>query len=70
MLAHLLQSPPGGLLHVDSGPQHVVEGGQEVMADVQGELLDGLHLSDGTAGRFKRDGLAVQSHVHQPGTQF
>lgn len=60
MLAHLLQSPPGGLLHVDSGPQHVAEGGQEVMADVQGELLDGLHLSDGTVGRFRGDGLTVQ----------
>lgn len=46
VLAHLLQSSPRGLLHVDSGPQHVVERGQEVMTDVQGKLLNGLHLSD------------------------
>lgn len=46
VFAHLLQFSPRGLLHVDSGPQHVVERSQEVMTDVQGKLLNGLHLSD------------------------
>lgn len=54
-LAHLLQSPPRGLLHVDSGPQHVLERGQEVVTDVQGKLLNGLHLSDRTL-IFQRSG--------------
>lgn len=47
MFAHLLQSSPRGLFHVNSGPYHVVERGQEVMTDVKGKLLNGLHLSDG-----------------------
>lgn len=45
LVAHLLQSFPWRLLNVNSGPQHVVEGGQEVVTYVQGKLLNGLHLS-------------------------
>lgn len=53
MFAYLFQSFPRGLFHVNSGPQHVVEGCQEVMTDVKGELLNGLHLSDGILVTFE-----------------
>lgn len=42
---HLLQPPPWSLLHVNFGPQHMVERGQEVMTDIQGELLNALYLN-------------------------
>lgn len=44
MFAHLLQFSPRGLFHVNFGPQHVVKRSQEVMTDVKGKLLNGLHL--------------------------
>lgn len=58
MFAHLLQSSPRGLFHVHSGPQHVIERGQEVMTDVKGKLLNGLYLSDRILWfQWKRTGL-------------
>ncbi len=42
---YLLQPPPWSLLHVNFDPQHMVERGQEVMTDIQGELLNGLYLN-------------------------
>lgn len=41
---YLLQPSPWSLLHVNLGPQHMVERGQEMMTDIQGKLLDVLNL--------------------------
>ena len=41
---YLLQLAPGSLLHVNCDTQHVVERGEEVMTDIQGELLDAFDL--------------------------
>lgn len=42
---YLLQPSPWSLLHVNFGPQHMVERGQEMITDIQGKLLNGLDLN-------------------------
>lgn len=50
---YLLQPSPWSLLHVNLGPQHMVERGQEMMTDIQGELLNGFHLDTKSNGNLE-----------------